>query len=53
MKMELAHSRSGLFPALVASGVSGVAVFINSNAVRHVHSSPTTYTTAKIGRAHV
>lgn len=47
MKAELAHRRSGLVAALAASGVSGVAVYLNSYAVRHVHSSPTTYTTAK------
>jgi drug/metabolite transporter (DMT)-like permease len=33
--------------ALGAACVSGLAVFLNSYAVKHVHASPTTYTTAK------
>jgi drug/metabolite transporter (DMT)-like permease len=39
--------RAGLTLALAASAVSGVAVFLNGYAVKHVHATPTAYTTAK------
>jgi drug/metabolite transporter (DMT)-like permease len=44
---ELAGRRVGLSLALAASAVSGVAVFLNGYAVKHVRVTPTTYTTAK------
>jgi drug/metabolite transporter (DMT)-like permease len=39
--------RAGLLVALAATAVSGLAVFLNGYAVKHVHASPTTYTTVK------
>ncbi len=42
-----AGRREGLLFALAASGVSGLAVFINGYAVKHVHATPTAYTTVK------
>jgi drug/metabolite transporter (DMT)-like permease len=44
---ELAGRRLGLWLALAASAVSGVAVFVNGYAVKHVLATPTAYTTAK------
>jgi drug/metabolite transporter (DMT)-like permease len=44
---EEAGRRAGLWLALAASVVSGVAVFLNGYAVKHVHATPTAYTTAK------
>ena len=39
--------RQGLLLALVAACVSGLTVFLNGYAVKHVHASATVYTTAK------
>ncbi|HET9076590.1 MAG TPA: EamA family transporter [Acidimicrobiales bacterium] len=39
--------RGGLLLALTAAGVSGLAVFVNGYAVKHVHATPTAYTTLK------
>jgi drug/metabolite transporter (DMT)-like permease len=44
---SLAGRRGGLALALAASGVSGLAVFLNGYAVKHVHATPTAYTSAK------
>jgi drug/metabolite transporter (DMT)-like permease len=44
---EAAGRRAGLPLALAASAVSGVALFLNGYAVKHVHATPTAYTTAK------
>ena len=42
-----AGGREGLVVALAASVVSGVAVFVNGFVVKHVHATPTAYTTVK------
>jgi drug/metabolite transporter (DMT)-like permease len=39
--------RTGLWLAVSASAVSGLAVFLNSYALKHVRATPTTYTMAK------
>ena len=39
--------RQGLLLALAAACVSGLTVFLNGYAVKHVHTTPTVYTTAK------
>ena len=39
--------RLGLLLALAAACVSGLTVFLNGYAVKHVHTTPTVYTTAK------